>query len=118
MDSKAHTLAEFAAVVAQETTGVNPYTIARAVLTLRRYATAHDRLCVEACNRTLTDREGRRQQTIERDAHAYARRVLGPGFGVVHQRDPRGATLRLTLPSGRTNSLHNDGWCIPTSKES
>lgn len=35
--------------------------------------------------------------------------------GVVFAGDPRGCTVKLTLPSGETNDWGKDGWCIPTN---
>lgn len=40
---------------------------------------------------------------------------LGERFGVVFQGDPRGATVKLTVPSGYTNDWGNEGVCVPTS---
>lgn len=35
--------------------------------------------------------------------------------GVELSGDPRGCTVKLTLPSGESNGMGRDGWCIPTS---
>ncbi len=34
--------------------------------------------------------------------------------GVVFSGDPRGCTMKLTLPNGETNGWGKDGWCVPT----
>lgn len=36
------------------------------------------------------------------------------GIGVDFQRDPRGASVKLKLPSGRTNDWGREGYCVPT----
>lgn len=38
---------------------------------------------------------------------------LGKGFAPIFGGDPRGATLKITLPSGRTNDFVSEGWCVP-----
>lgn len=38
-----------------------------------------------------------------------------PGVGVVFQGDPRGCTVKLTLPSGYTNDISREGICVPTA---
>ena len=40
---------------------------------------------------------------------------LGPGFGVVFSGDPRGSTVKVTVPSGRTNDWGHEGICVPTA---
>lgn len=37
------------------------------------------------------------------------------GCGVVFQGDPRGATIKLVLPSGYTDDWAREGLCVPTS---
>lgn len=36
------------------------------------------------------------------------------GIDVEFQRDPRGAAIKLKLPSGRTNDWGGEGYCVPT----
>jgi hypothetical protein len=38
---------------------------------------------------------------------------IGVGFGVIFQGDPRGCTLKITVPSGRTNDFGKEGICVP-----
>ena len=42
-----------------------------------------------------------------------ARRAVPVGFGVLTQGDPRGAVLKITVPSGRTNDWGREGICVP-----
>jgi hypothetical protein len=39
----------------------------------------------------------------------------GGEFVPIFTYDPRGATVKLHLPSGATNSFGGEGWCVPTS---
>ena len=40
---------------------------------------------------------------------------IGPGFVPVFGGDPRGATVKLKVPSGRTNDWGAEGICVPGS---
>jgi hypothetical protein len=40
---------------------------------------------------------------------------LGAGFVPVFNGDPRGATVKIRVPSGRTNDWGGVGICVPTS---
>jgi hypothetical protein len=40
---------------------------------------------------------------------------LGAGFAPVFNGDPRGATVKIRVPSGRTNDWGGVGICVPTS---
>jgi hypothetical protein len=40
---------------------------------------------------------------------------LGRRFGVIFSGDPRGATVKITVPSGRTNDWAREGICVPTA---
>jgi hypothetical protein len=40
---------------------------------------------------------------------------LGSGFEPVFNGDPRGATVKIRVPSGRTNDWGRVGICVPTS---
>lgn len=40
---------------------------------------------------------------------------LGPGFGVVLSGDPRGVTVKVVVPSGKTDDWGKEGICVPTA---
>jgi hypothetical protein len=40
---------------------------------------------------------------------------LGSGFGVTFNGDPRGSTVKVTVPSGRTNDWGREGICVPSA---
>jgi hypothetical protein len=66
------------------------------------------------CNRGLTDKERQLESGIERRIRLQCRE-LGPGFAPVFQGDPRGATVKLKVPSGFYNDWGQTGLCVPTS---
>jgi hypothetical protein len=39
----------------------------------------------------------------------------GGEFTTIFTYDPRGATVKLRLPSGAANNFGGDGWCVPTT---
>ena len=84
--------------------------IPRYAMTLCNLATRIQRLNESACNRGLTDRE-ERQADILRDRVAQVCRDLA--IDCIINSDPRGATIRLKLPSGITNDFIGSGYCVP-----
>ena len=41
-------------------------------------------------------------------------RLLPAGFKAIHSGDPRGAVVKIKVPSGRTNDWGAQGICVPT----
>lgn len=83
-----------------------------ALLILRRAATLQ-RLAVNDCNRGLTEAEKRNDALCEkRISEACQPWGIVPNFNG----DPRGAVVKLLLPSGKYNSFggREDGYCVPT----
>lgn len=68
---------------------------------------------------------GKRQERFERalekkesQIEARIRAIvgeLGAGFGVLFQGDPRGSTVKITVPSGYTNDWGREGICVPSA---
>jgi hypothetical protein len=56
----------------------------------------------------------KREQQIERRIRQIVAE-LGQGFGVTFGGDPRGATVKIQVPSGRTNDWGKEGICVPTA---
>ncbi len=83
--------------------------LARGIL---RDAATHHRLCEVDCNEGLTEAQARRSDACERRILARCAE-LGPGFGAVFSGDPRGATVKITLPSGYSDSWGGEGLCVP-----
>ena len=114
--SKTAELAAYVAAIAQNTTGIHPDIIAQHALKLRRLATRHAWFCLQACNRGLTDKEEAAQDKLERQMSDHVIDNF-PGVQIGFQNDPRGATVKLILPDGRSNSFVGGYWCVPTSRE-
>lgn len=81
----------------------------RAIL---RDANTVQRLAAEECNRELRPAEVRRANDAER---RITERCAAANVRPEFSGDPRGACVKLRLPSGRSNSFGGDGlWCVPT----
>lgn len=96
--------------------GKDALSIARAIL---RHANTVQRLAIVICNEGLDEREmklnERSQAAIrglcEEVSSVPGRRPLEAHF----QGDPRGACVKLRLPSGRSNDAGGEGlYCVPT----
>jgi len=77
--------------------------------TLITLARKHNAECVNRCN---MDRPDRTIDRIENNIRNFLTDYCGdirPHF----QRDPRGCTVKLILPSGDTNDFGKDGWIVP-----
>jgi hypothetical protein len=97
---------EFFAVLAAEQV---PYDVIHEVL---KEANVIQRLAEIACERELDEREQSRDELAEA-------RIGGKlaAYGIVthFQGDPRGAVVKLRLPSGKTNDFGGEGFfCVPT----
>ncbi len=76
---------------------------------LIKLAKRHLRLQEKACNEQVAeDHDYNCEQSI--------RKLCGqlPGLSPIFSGDPRGATVKLKVPSGRTNDWGAIGICIPT----
>jgi hypothetical protein len=114
--SKTAELAAYVAAIAQNTTGKHPDIIAQDALKLRRLATRHAWYCLQACNVGLTDEQEAAQEKLEDKMLTHVEENF-PGVKVAFQHDPRGATVKLILPDGRSNSFAGGYWCVPISRE-
>ena len=112
---------EFVGVIVQEIErqidrtqcgGSQHTSVVLARLILRNAATIQ-RHAVNACNREVSQAETDNQTRAEmRILEACEPWGIKPTFGG----DPRGAVVKLLLPSGRYNSWggREDGYCVPT----
>ena len=57
-------------------------------------------------------RQESRERNIGKRIEAICK-ALGMA-GVLIEGDPRGATIKVLLPSERSNSWGGEGWCVPT----
>ena len=72
------------------------------------------RIAVTMCNRELTKHEQRTWERLpERIEAALAEFDISPVNGFKLGGDPRGCTLKLILPSRRTNDWGREGICVP-----
>jgi hypothetical protein len=105
--------AEFTAhLVAElyEPMGATPYYIAKLAAWLMRQAHALESLAVADCNYGLDDRQARRLGKLK----ARVTAELAPhGITPLFSGDPRGAVLKLRMPSGRTNDWGQEGIIVP-----
>ena len=75
-------------------------------------------------NESFNKRQARHEAYCEKREGQLERRIgelvkmLGnssDAFGVVFSGDPRGCTVKITVPSGATNDMGREGLCIPTA---
>lgn len=85
--------------------------ILRDAATVQRYA-------AEACNRELAKSERKREaEAMRRIAlriHVLRGHQQGPNWRVKFGGDPRGACVKIKVPSGRSNDWGGEGVCVPT----
>lgn len=65
---------------------------------LLRLSKAHESLCVRLCNEVDDGSIYQRLESVEAQLEALG---TNNGFNVVHQRDPRGCTVRLLVGGSR-----------------
>ena len=97
-------------VIAEGGQAQNSANLARKLL---RQANAYQRLAEIACNEELTPRQETKIRAIKADlVEACKPWKIRPRFS----NDPRGACVKVALPSGRGNSWGGpeEGWCVPT----
>lgn len=75
----------------------------------RRYSS----LQVKNCNLGLTKTDERAEAKIEETIKKMAADFGFPGVEL--NGDPRGYTIKLVLPSGRSNNFGGTGWGVPGS---
>lgn len=101
---------EFAAVLAREC-GLEPNVAADTAATLARLATKHCRLQEAKCNFPWTDKQQSQEDALRERITTLAKSI--GCTGLVFSGDPRGATVKLVVPSGYTNDWGNEGVCVP-----
>lgn len=103
----------------------NGFTIApdvtvNAARLLMRHGATYGRLAEIECSVELTQRQQtqleKRQEQLERRIRQIVA-TLGEGFDVNFSGDPRGYTVKITLPTKRYNTWGGEesGWGVPTS---
>ena len=102
---------EFLAILTQELPDLDAGHVAEVARNLCMLANTSQRYAVLACNVGLTERQERADAANDARIKALAESV---GCGVVLSGDPRGAVVKIIVPSGRTNDWGQTGICVPT----
>jgi len=103
---------EFAAVLAKELPKCSSYEIAELAADLITLGRRLSRLAVTHCNVGLTERDERSEERTEQRARELCEHY---GLQAVFSGDPRGATLKIVMPSKISNSWGGEGFCVPGS---
>lgn len=114
---------EFCSILAQEhvpvassRVGLNSARPSGLIRALSMACGEYKRLQEIACNISLTPEEQEAITAHEQNVEKGIRELLSPYNVVpVFQGDPRGATVKLQVPSGRTNDWGREGICVPWS---
>jgi hypothetical protein len=104
---------EFVAVLAQEIPHLKPVMIADLAQALMREGAKQSRLACALCNDAIAPQK--LDVRIRRVREKLFRLVDAFGIKVVCGGDPRGATVKLIFPSGRSNCFAGEGWSVPGS---
>src|SRR5205823_5419201 len=80
------------------------------VLRLVRLSKRHARFQEASCNYGLSAAEEAAERRCE---EAIRRLCRGLGCEPVFSSDPRGCTVKLRMPSGRTDDFAQEGVCVP-----
>lgn len=81
---------------------------------LIRMATQHQRMMLDYCNGVdIYDQDGEPLPELAR-LRKIIKTAEGAGCDVAFSGDPRGATVKLLLPNGESNSWGGEGWGVPT----
>lgn len=107
----------FVAVLSEHLTRQNwtPGQVVRLAKTLKRNAVTHNRISVDMCNHSVSPAlDGRPRKLFLCEARiTWALR--GTGISPVYGGDPRGYTVKLILPTARSNTIGGleAGWGVP-----
>jgi len=106
MSQKMHAqdLLELGATLGRESKE-NTYLVAATLKAMLRIARRLSTLDERACNEEMPDDyDDKLEENLQRRCND-----LGQGFGFKRNRDPRGCSVFLTVPSGRTTDIGNRG---------
>jgi hypothetical protein len=103
---------EFVAILAREFPDRSSAEVIGLAGELMRLGRQYGRLQEAACNGELTADQLKREARVEQYIRGICREWK---MGCILSGDPRGATVKLKLPSGKSNSWGGEGWCVPNS---
>ena len=100
----------FKRFVEENTKNLNAIEVLETMKKLHRWEKTLNNKYIDACNRQLTEKEEEKAEILEKRIKEYVLENLG--FNVKFNRDPRGCSIKIYLPSGRYNSLDGETWRI------
>lgn len=104
---------EFVAIMQAEYPKSPPHFTMRLCQKLMAHGATANRLAVTMCNHDLTHLEERCQEQLPRRVADTLAEFKLKGIKAKIGGDPRGCTLKLVLPSRRTNDFGQEGICVP-----
>jgi hypothetical protein len=115
-------VATFGAVLAREWPAAHPNMCGRVAALLISIGSRSKRLAEAWCNGSIDEQAHERAQRMHVDGPAAeamamiaAMPTIEAGKLLLIQNDPRGATIKLILPSGYTDDFGGTGFCVPGS---
>ena len=105
---------EFTAILARECPQISALGVVAIAQKLMRLGATFNRMAVEQCNREWTEADEKKRERI-RQRIMMLSDDLGFDKTPRFQNDPRGCTVKLRVPSGRTNDWGQEGICVPTA---
>ena len=117
----------FVEIVVRESNYSTPQERERIARLLLRHAKTHGNIQEANCNgveiwygesnESFSKRQAAFERQLERKETRIENRITALaeilGFGAILQGDPRGSTVKLTVPSGYTNDWGREGVCVP-----
>lgn len=113
---------EFMIVLAREYPDLSSHTLRQVTKKIITMANLHGKYCCWSCNgrRDIQGRDIFPEYTdaeYDKDIEHIEKRIktvmAGYAINTMFSHDPRGCTVKLLLPSGRSNSMGGEGWCLP-----
>ena len=105
---------EFIGILRAELPNVEWREVEQFARLLMRHSATHQRMAEEECCVEMSERQAAWHEKRTQQVEARIT-VLCTPYGIVpdFQGDPRGATVKLKVPSGRTNDWGQTGICVP-----
>lgn len=102
------------AVLAREFPAVPMGQLMNAIALIMRHGKTHGRLACAYCNGEIETDQWEKRNGRLRASILKAYQSIG-GKDIDFGGDPRGNTVKLVLPSGRSNNWGNEAWGVPNS---
>lgn len=106
----------FTKTLMEHVPGTAAMTTDRAAYLLLRHGTTHKRLQEMACTVEMTEGQERRHEAQDTACEERITAICtAVGITPIFSGDPRGHTVKLTLPDGYVDDWGLTGFCVPTS---